>query len=73
MNASTATAEAPLRQAGMQFNGMPAGGLAPLSLNVLFQVRLGFSWAPRGGTHCFSPRNGSNAWRLGGFVTNHHE
>jgi hypothetical protein len=29
--------------------------------------------APRGGTHCSSPCNGSNAWRLRGFATNRHE
>jgi len=41
MNASAAIADSPLRQAGMRLTGMPAGGLAPRSLNVLFQVRLG--------------------------------
>jgi hypothetical protein len=41
MNASAAIAHSPLRQAGMQLCGMPAGGLAPPGLDVLFQVRLG--------------------------------
>jgi hypothetical protein len=43
MNASAAIADSPLRQAGMRLSGMPAGGLAPRDLNVLFQVRLGLS------------------------------
>ncbi|MDF0673481.1 MAG: hypothetical protein P0120_03915 [Nitrospira sp.] len=43
MNASTATADTPLRQAVMQHCGMPAGGLAPRDLDVLYQVRLGLS------------------------------
>jgi hypothetical protein len=41
MNASTATADTPLRQAGMCLDGMPAGGLAPRGLDILFQVCLG--------------------------------
>ncbi len=41
MIASTATDDTPLRQAGMRLRGMPAGGLAPRDLYVLFQVRLG--------------------------------
>jgi hypothetical protein len=40
MNASTAIADSLLRQAGMRLSGMPAGGLAPRGVNVLFQVRL---------------------------------
>ena len=40
MNASTATADTPLRQARMRLWGMRAGRLAPHGLNVLFQVRL---------------------------------
>jgi len=43
MTASTATADTPLRQAGMRLRGMPAGGLAPRNLDVLWQVRLGLS------------------------------
>lgn len=43
MNASTATADTPLRRAVMQRCGMPAGGLVPHDLDVLFQVRLGLS------------------------------
>jgi len=43
MNASAAIADSPLRQAGMRLSGMPAGGLAPRGLNVLFQVRFGLS------------------------------
>jgi hypothetical protein len=43
MNVSTATADTPLRQAGMRLHGMPAGGLAPRGLDVLLQVRLGLS------------------------------
>jgi hypothetical protein len=37
MTASTATTDTPLRQAGMLFCGMPAGGLAPRGFNVLFK------------------------------------
>ena len=40
MNASTATADTLLRQAVMLRYGMPAGGLVPRDLDVLFQVRL---------------------------------
>jgi hypothetical protein len=43
MNASAAIADSRLRQAGMRLSGMPAGGLAPRSVNVLFQVRLRLS------------------------------
>ena len=40
MNASTATADTPMRQASMRLGGMLAGRLAARGLNVLFQVRL---------------------------------
>ncbi len=40
MNASTATADSPLRQAWSQVSRVQAGRLAPRGLNVLFQVRL---------------------------------
>ncbi|MBI5776881.1 MAG: hypothetical protein HY444_05770 [Nitrospirae bacterium] len=43
MDASAAIAESPLRQAGTRTSRVPAGGLAPRSLNVLLQVRLGLS------------------------------
>jgi hypothetical protein len=43
MNASTAIADSPLRQASTRLSGMLAGGLAPRGLDVLFQVRLGLS------------------------------
>jgi hypothetical protein len=43
MNVSTATADTPLRHAGMRLGGMPAGRLAPRGLNILFQVCLGLS------------------------------
>jgi hypothetical protein len=43
MTASTATTDTPLRQAGMLFCGIPAGGLAPRGFNVLFQVRFSLS------------------------------
>jgi hypothetical protein len=43
MNASAAITDSSLRQAGMRLCGMPAGGLAPRDLNVLFQVRIGLS------------------------------
>ena len=43
MNVSTAIADSPLRQAGTRLSGMPAGGLAPRGVNVLFQVRLRLS------------------------------
>jgi len=43
MNASAATAHSLLRQACTQFVGVQAGGLAARPLDVLFQVRLGFS------------------------------
>jgi hypothetical protein len=43
MNDSAAIVDSPLRQAGMRLTGMPAGGLAPRGLDVLFQVRLGLS------------------------------
>jgi len=41
MSRSAAIVDPPLRQAGVQLNGTPAGGLAPRGLNVLFQVRFG--------------------------------
>jgi len=41
MNASTAIADSPLRQASTRLSGMLAGGLATRGLDVLFQVRLG--------------------------------
>ncbi|OGW69510.1 MAG: hypothetical protein A3A88_11230 [Nitrospirae bacterium RIFCSPLOWO2_01_FULL_62_17] len=37
MKASTATADTPLRQASMRFQGMLAGVLATQSVNILFQ------------------------------------
>jgi hypothetical protein len=42
---------------------LTAGGLAAQSVNILFQVCLPPSWAPRARL----------AWRLGGFVTNPRE
>ena len=42
MNASTATADTPLRQAGCAFHAR-AGRLAPSDLDVLIQVHLGLS------------------------------
>ncbi len=41
MSRSAAIVDSPLRQAGVRLNGMPAGGLAPRGLNVVFQVRFG--------------------------------
>jgi len=43
MNASTATADTPLRHAGPPVAHGRLGGLAPRNLDVLFQVRLGLS------------------------------
>ncbi len=40
MNASTATADTPLRQAWLRYSRIQAGRLAPRGLNVLFQVRV---------------------------------
>jgi hypothetical protein len=40
MNASAAIADSPLRHIGMRIDGMPAGGLAARSFDVLLQVRL---------------------------------
>ncbi|ALA58875.1 hypothetical protein NITMOv2_2462 [Nitrospira moscoviensis] len=44
MNASTATADTPLRQANMLLPGMLAGVLATQSVNILLQVCLPPSW-----------------------------
>jgi len=41
MNASAATADTPLRQAGMLLSRMPAGRLALCHLDILCQVCLG--------------------------------
>jgi len=43
MNASTATADTPLRRASMQFRERAGGRLAPRGLNILYQVCLGLS------------------------------
>jgi hypothetical protein len=43
MNASTATADTPLRQASVRDDGTLAGRLAPRDLYILFHVCLGHS------------------------------
>ena len=43
MSSSAAIVDSPLQQAGMRLSVMPAGGLAPRGVNVLFQVRLRLS------------------------------
>jgi hypothetical protein len=43
MNASTATADTPLRKAWLQAFRSQAGGLASCGLDILFQVCLGLS------------------------------
>ncbi|HEU5408577.1 MAG TPA: hypothetical protein VFU48_12470 [Nitrospira sp.] len=85
MNASTATADTPLRQAWPRFSHGQAGRLALRDLNILFQVCLGLSRlrAPGHRRLTISPASTNMAliilravdlaWRLGGFVTNRHE
>jgi len=84
MSGSAAIVDSRLRQAGMRLNGMPAGGLAARSINILFQVCLLPSrlHAPRHRRLTISPSSTSVAliilravdlaWRLRDFATNRH-
>jgi hypothetical protein len=63
MSASTAITNSLLRQACTRLAGVQAGGLAARFLDVLFQVRLGFSqlYAPVSRRDCvISPRTVMN-------------
>lgn len=62
MNASTATADTPLRQACRELHAA-SGQLALRGLDILFQV------CPRS----LRAPPARLAWRPSGFVTNHHE